>query len=86
MGDLDKCSKSGAIKGLLRMAGPIAAATLILGMVIVLPRSATAKPEFAVKTGLQCGQCHVNSGGGGKLKPFGEAFEANGFKLPKKKK
>jgi len=47
---------------------------------------ATAKPEFAVKTGLPCAQCHVSQTGGGALKPFGEAYKANGYEVPKKKK
>lgn len=63
------------------------AAALLIGASIVLiaPRDASAKPEFAAQTGLPCGQCHVNPAGGGKLKAFGEKFKANGFKLPGKK-
>jgi hypothetical protein len=44
---------------------------------------ASAKPEFAAQTGLPCGQCHANPAGGGKLKPFGEKFKENGFKVKK---
>jgi hypothetical protein len=47
------------------------------------PSPANAKPEFAAQTGLPCGRCHVNPAGGGKLKPFGQKFKANGFKLKK---
>jgi hypothetical protein len=63
------------------------AAVLAIGAVFVLsaPRSANAKPEFAAATGKPCGTCHKNPGGGGPLKPFGEAFKANGYKLPGKK-
>lgn len=63
----------------------IVAAALLLGgsMMLVAPRQATAKPEFAAQTGKPCGQCHENPGGGGKLKPFGEAFKKNGMKLSK---
>jgi hypothetical protein len=50
---------------------------------ILVPSPANAKPEFAAKTGLACGQCHVNPAGGGPLKPFGKKFKANGFKLKK---
>ena len=46
-------------------------------------RSANAKPEFAAQTGKACGACHQNPSGGGKLKPLGEKFKANGNKLPK---
>jgi transposase InsO family protein len=35
-------------------------------------------------TGLPCGQCHENSAGGGKLKEFGQKFQANGNRLPGK--
>jgi hypothetical protein len=64
-----------------------AAAILLVGtMVVLLPRPATAKPEFAAKTGFPCGECHVSKTGGGTLKPYGLAFKANGFEVPKKKK
>ena len=64
----------------------IGAALLVFGAAMVVgPRQALAKPEFAAQTGLPCGQCHVNPAGSGKLKSFGEKFKANGFKLPGKK-
>ena len=65
----------------------LVAATILVGgaMTLLLPRTAAAKPEFAASTGKPCGQCHQNPGGGGQLKPYGEAFKANGFKLPKGK-
>ena len=44
---------------------------------------ANAKIEFSGQTGKPCGQCHENPAGGGKLKPFGEKFKENGFKVPK---
>ena len=53
--------------------------------VVSAPRSANAKPEFAATTGKPCGTCHQNPAGGGALKPYGEAFKANGYKLPAKK-
>jgi cytochrome c553 len=61
------------------MATMMAATTLI-----VLPRNAAATPVFAQQTGLPCGQCHENPAGGGKLKEFGQKFQANGNKLPGK--
>jgi cytochrome c553 len=60
------------------------AAAALVAAVTVAPRQAAAKPEFAAQTGLPCGQCHVNPGGGGPRKPFGEKFKANGYKLPGK--
>jgi hypothetical protein len=57
------------------------AALVAVTMLIVSSRDAAAKPEFATQTSLPCGQCHVNPGGSGKLKSFGEKFKANGFKV-----
>jgi hypothetical protein len=61
------------------------ATALLVGMTAVLSVStpASAKPEFAAQTGMPCGQCHANPAGGGKLKPFGEKFKENGFKVKK---
>ncbi len=70
---------------LLHVTVGVTVAILVAGTAIMsTPRSAAAKPEFAAQTGRACGACHQNAAGGGKLKPFGEAFKANGFKLPKK--
>jgi hypothetical protein len=63
----------------------LATAILLTGMTLLATQGpATAKPEFAGQTGLPCGQCHVSPAGGGALKPFGEAFKKNGYKVPKK--
>jgi hypothetical protein len=72
---------------LLGIAGAltVAMATWIAAtMLIVLPRTAAATPVFAQQTGLPCGQCHENAAGGGKLKEFGQKFQAKGNKLPEK--
>jgi hypothetical protein len=69
----------------LRTTIGVGAILLLSGTFAVLaPRSASAKPEFAAQTGLPCGQCHVNPAGSGALKPFGQKFKANGFKIKKK--
>jgi Na+/H+-dicarboxylate symporter len=61
-----------------------AIAILIAGaMSLILSHPAAATPEFTKQTGKPCGQCH-ESPAGGKLKPYGEEFKANGFKLPGK--
>ena len=62
-----------------------AAAVVLVTATTFAPTPAAAKPEYAAQTKLPCGQCHVSPGGGGPLKPFGEAFKANGYKLPGKK-
>jgi hypothetical protein len=62
----------------------VAAGALIGGAtMILLPQSANAKPEFSAQTSKPCEACHQNPAGGGKLKPYGEAFKANGFKVKK---
>jgi hypothetical protein len=59
------------------------AGILIAGTVcLITSRPAEATPKFAADTGKACGECHVSPAGGGKLTAFGEAFKANGNKLP----
>jgi hypothetical protein len=66
-------------------ASTVAMATWVAAtMLFVLPRKAAATPVFAQQTGLPCGQRHENPAGGGKLKEFGQKFQANGNKLPDK--
>jgi len=60
----------------------IAAAGMIAGVLSVsVSRPANATPAFAASSGKPCGFCHQNPAGGGKLKPAGEKFKANGNKL-----
>ena len=60
-----------------------AAVILIAGTTfLTISRPANATVAFATQTGKACGQCHQSATGGGKLTPFGEAFKANGNKLP----
>jgi len=66
----------------LRMAVGVGTLALVgAASAVLAPTPANAKPEFAAKTGLPCGRCHVNPAGGGPLKAFGKKFKANGFKL-----
>jgi len=59
------------------------AGILIAGTVcLITSRPAQATPKFATDTGKACAECHVAPAGGGKLTSFGEAFKANGNKLP----
>jgi hypothetical protein len=84
--DAETGGASRAIGVPVRMTISISAVALVIGaMTLALPKAATAKPEFAAKTGFPCGQCHVSATGGGTLKPYGQAFKANGFKVKKKK-
>ncbi len=41
-----------------------------------------ARPIYAERTGLPCGQCHIDPSGGGPRTAFGRAFAANGHRLP----
>jgi len=60
-----------------------AAVILIAGTAsLIISRPAEATAKFATETAKACGQCHESAAGGGKLTPFGEAFKANGNKLP----
>lgn len=68
----------------LVLACGTAAATLIAGVAsLLVSQPAAATAQFAKETGKSCGDCHTNAQGGGALTPFGEAFKANGNKLPK---
>lgn len=61
------------------------AAALIIGLAtFAAPRPADALPSYAQQTGLACGRCHVNPAGGGARTAFGNAFLANGHKVPAK--
>jgi mono/diheme cytochrome c family protein len=64
-----------------------AVAVLALGgaLTIAAPKSATALPAYAASTGKACGACHTNAAGGGPRNAYGDAFAANGHKLPGKK-
>jgi hypothetical protein len=69
-----------------RILGVLAAAVVIGGaLMVAVPKSADALPAYAASTGKACGACHKNPAGGGPRNAFGEAFAANGHKLPGKK-
>ena len=70
----------------LRVLGIAVAALAVGGMLtIAAPKRATALPAYAAATGKACGACHQNPAGGGPRTSLGEAFAANGHKLPAKK-
>ena len=70
------------LKTVVGLASGVAAAVLIVGaMSLSVSGPANATPAYAGATGKACGYCHVNPAGGGKLKPAGEKFKANGHKL-----
>lgn len=72
-----------AIPVLCGGAGLLAAA-FIAGMAMLLPpNAAQATPAYAAQTKLACGKCHVSPAGGGARTDFGNAFAANGHKVPK---
>jgi hypothetical protein len=69
-----------------RLLGMAAAALAVGGMLtIAAPKRAAATPAFAASTGKACGACHQNPAGGGPRNALGDAFAANGHKLPAKK-
>ena len=71
----------------LKILAAVVTAIVVGGaLTIAAPRSATATPAYAAATGKACGACHQNPAGGGPRNAFGDAFAANGHKLPSKKK
>lgn len=69
-----------------RVLGAAVAVLAAGGMLtIAAPKSATALPAYAAATGKACGACHTNPAGGGPRNAYGDAFAANGHKLPGKK-
>jgi hypothetical protein len=59
------------------------AVALIIGLAaVIVPRPAGALPSYAQQTGMACGRCHVSPAGGGPRTAFGNAFAANGHKVP----
>jgi hypothetical protein len=65
-------------------AGLALVASAIAATSSLAPRTAQARPIYAQRTGLACGQCHINPSGGGPRTAFGRAFAANGHRLPGK--
>lgn len=63
--------------------GTVVAALIVGAASLLVPQRAIATVQFAKETGKSCGDCHTNPQGGGPLTPFGNAFKANGNKLPK---
>jgi hypothetical protein len=66
----------------------IAVAAAILAAIALVPiatRPARATPQFGTQTGLPCTQCHADLTTPTKLTDFGNAFHANGDKVPEKK-
>jgi mono/diheme cytochrome c family protein len=68
------------------LAGALATALVVALAAFTAPQPADATPAYAQQTGLACGRCHVNPAGGGSRTSFGNAFAANGHKVPSAKK
>jgi hypothetical protein len=63
----------------------VIAAHVMVAICVAGVQTAGATQQFATQTGESCGQCHVAAKGAGPLTPAGQAFKANGNKLPKDK-
>jgi mono/diheme cytochrome c family protein len=69
-----------------KVLAAVAAVAVIGGALVVsAPQSAEATPAYSAQTGKACGACHQNPAGGGARNAYGNAFAANGHKLPGKK-
>ena len=66
------------------LAGALATALIVGVAAFSAPQRVDALPAYAQQTGLACGRCHVNPAGGGARTSFGNAFLANGHKVPSK--
>jgi len=58
-----------------RAMAALAAIVVTAAALTIAPPQAEATPQLAAQTKFPCGQCHVNAGGGGKLKPFGQKYK-----------
>jgi hypothetical protein len=67
----------------VRIIAVVATGLFIAGLLVVAPRYAAAKPEYAAKEGKPCGYCHVNPAGGGDRNAKGKQYEANGHTFKK---
>jgi mono/diheme cytochrome c family protein len=70
-----------------KVLGAAGAALAVGGVlaIVAAPKPAAALPAYAASTGKACGACHTNPAGGGARTAYGEAFAANGHKVPGKK-
>ena len=80
---MDRGQELKPVPGLvIGVAGALATASIVALAAFTAPQSADALPAYAQQTGLACGRCHVNPAGGGARTSFGNAFLANGHKVP----
>ena len=80
---MDRRQELKPVPGLvIGVAGALATASIVALAAFTAPQSADALPAYAQQTGLACGRCHVNPAGGGARTSFGNAFLANGHKVP----
>jgi predicted heme/steroid binding protein/uncharacterized membrane protein len=59
------------------ISGPALPALIAILIVIIAPLRAGSTPDYARQTGQECGHCHVDVIGGGRLTPAGEQFLAD---------
>jgi hypothetical protein len=53
-----------------------------IGLVLTVCQPVEATEKYAAQTGRPCAQCHVYPTGDARLTPYGQAFVANGFRVP----
>ena len=76
---LTTCRPTGRLNGDLFVNDHrVLAWTLVLLLILALPRIASAVPSFARQTGMPCSQCHTMAFGVA-LTPYGRQFKLNGY-------
>lgn len=86
MHNAEASSRAPIRSAILYLSAYLATAMVVAGLIVLYaPRPAQATSQFATQTGLPCSQCHADLNTPAKLTDFGQAFHANGDKLPEKK-
>jgi hypothetical protein len=72
-----------AVPTRLGIIAAVVTGLFIAALLVVAPRYAEAKPEYAAKEGKPCGFCHKNPAGGGDRNAKGKQYEENGHTFKK---
>ena len=79
----NKVVRNEATPSRVRTIAVVFTGLFIAALLVVAPRHAEAKPEYAAKEGKACGYCHKNPAGGGDRNVKGKQYEDNGHTFKK---